>query len=230
MSETALAARGLNKSFGSLVVASDVEISLPAGVRGLVWLGDCNGATASFRSAVNAYRGDPKLFGFYIMDEPLPSKCSPAHLLAEANWIHKHVPGAVTFAILENLGGEDAPTFAGSYNPANSGLDLVGLDPYPVRPELRQPDYVQISRYVRMAEAQGWPLSSIVPVYQTFGGGGYSNWVLPTVAQERRILADWAAVVPHPEFDYAYSWGPQDGDTALSQSPALRAVFTAKNK
>jgi branched-chain amino acid transport system ATP-binding protein len=33
VSDFALATRGVNKSFGSLVVASDVEISLPAGVR-----------------------------------------------------------------------------------------------------------------------------------------------------------------------------------------------------
>jgi branched-chain amino acid transport system ATP-binding protein len=33
VSETALSTRGLNKSFGSLVVASDIEINLPAGVR-----------------------------------------------------------------------------------------------------------------------------------------------------------------------------------------------------
>jgi branched-chain amino acid transport system ATP-binding protein len=33
VSATALSARGLNKSFGSLVVASDVELNLPAGVR-----------------------------------------------------------------------------------------------------------------------------------------------------------------------------------------------------
>lgn len=33
MSDIALAARGLNKSFGSLVVAADVEVVLPAGVR-----------------------------------------------------------------------------------------------------------------------------------------------------------------------------------------------------
>ena len=33
MSETALAARGVNKSFGSLVVAADVELILPPGVR-----------------------------------------------------------------------------------------------------------------------------------------------------------------------------------------------------
>ena len=33
MSETALSARGVNKSFGSLVVAADVDLVLPAGVR-----------------------------------------------------------------------------------------------------------------------------------------------------------------------------------------------------
>jgi hypothetical protein len=209
--------------------------SLPAGVRGLVWLGDCGGATASFQSAVDAYAGDPKLFGFYVMDKPLPSTCPPAHLLAEDTWINAHVLGAVTFAILENLGSEKNPTFAGSYTPKNSGLDLIGLDPYPVRSELRSPGYVEISEYVRVAEAQGWPLSAVVPVYQAFGGGNYpddanGSWVLPSAAQERQLLADWAALVPHPKFDYTYSWGPQEDDTALSQSPALRAVFRVKNK
>ena len=209
--------------------------SLPAGVSGLVWLGDCDGATATFRSFVDAFAGDPKLFGFYVMDEPTPSTCPAQNLLAENNWIHAHVPGAKTFAILENLGPETQPTFAGSYTPRNSGLDLIGLDPYPVRSELGQPDYAEIAEYVRLAEAIGWPASSIVPVYQTFGGGSYpddanGHWVLPTAAQERQMLAHWAAVVPHPQFDYAYSWGSQRGDTALSQSPALQAVFAEKNK
>lgn len=156
--------------------------SLPTGVRGL---GDCGGAPASFLSAVDAFAGDPKLFGFYIMDEPAPSTCPAANLLAEDNWIHAHVPGAQTFATLENLGRETSPTFAGSYTPRNSGLDLIGLDPYPVRSELRSPGYAEIAQYARQAEALGWPRSSIVPVYQTFGGGAYpdddgGHWVLPT--------------------------------------------------
>ena len=33
MSEMALATRGLNKSFGSLIVAADIELNLPQGVR-----------------------------------------------------------------------------------------------------------------------------------------------------------------------------------------------------
>ncbi len=203
--------------------------SLPSGLRGLVYIGKCNGATASFRSAVDAFAGDRKLFGFYVMDEPLPWKCPPAHLLAENKWIHAHVPGARTFAILENLGPQIAPTYAGQYTPRNSGLDLVGIDPYPVRSGVSSPDFGEISRYVGAVEAHGWRPASIVPVYQTFGGGGYSNWVLPSAAQERRMLAAWAAVIPAPAFDYAYSWGPQRGDRALSQSRALRAVFAAKN-
>jgi hypothetical protein len=73
------------------------------------------------------------------------------------------------------------------------------------------------------------------PLYQAFGGGNYPDdakgyWVLPTAAQERQLLAAWAQLVPDPKFDYAYSWGSQQGDTAMSQSPALQAVFTAKNK
>jgi hypothetical protein len=203
--------------------------SLPAGLRGLVYIGTCGGATASFRSAVDAFAGDPRLFGFYVMDEPLPWHCPAANLLAENNWIHAHAPGVKTFAILENLGPQIAPTYADTYTPADSGLDLIGIDPYPVRSGVPSPDFGEIARYVRAAEAYGWPQASIVPVYQAFGGGGYAYWVLPTAAQERQMLTAWAAVIPAPTFDYAYSWGPQRGDRALSQSPALRAVFAAKN-
>jgi hypothetical protein len=208
---------------------------LPDGVRGLVWLGTCAGPTASFQSVVSAFAGDPKLFGFYVMDEPSPSTCPARNLLAENTWIHAHVPGAKTFAILENRGRATQPKFAGTYTPGDSGLDLIGLDPYPVRSELRDPDYSAIAGYVRSAEGIGWPASSIVPVYQTFGGGNYADdanghWVLPTPGQERQMLARWAEVIPHPQFDYAYSWGSQNADTGLSQSPGLQAVFAKKNK
>jgi hypothetical protein len=103
-----------------------------------------------------------------------------------------------------------------------------------VRTNLFSPSYQQIAQYVRAAESIGWPASSIVPMYQAFGRKhpndvvGY--WTLPTAAQERQILAYWAAAIPHPQFDYAYSWGAKHGDNALSQSPALRAVFAEKNK
>ena len=227
-------ADGFNLADVSIYQKSKLD-HLPADVRGLVWIGQCDGATPAFRTAVDAFAGDPKLFGFYVMDEPNPSTCPAAHLLAEDNWIHAHVPGAQTFVILENLGSELSPTFDGSYTPQDSGLDLVGLDPYPVRTELHSPDYAEISQYVTAAEAQGWPLSSLVPVYQAFGGGNYPDdakgyWKLPSPAEERQMLADWAALIQNPKFDYVYSWGSQEGDTSLNASPALQSVFTAKNK
>src|SRR5439155_6867828 len=58
------------------------------------------------------------------------------------------------------------------------------------------------------------------------GGGQYT---LPTSSQEQQILATWAAVVPTPVFDYAYSWGSQSSDQALEGSTPLQAVFAAHN-
>jgi hypothetical protein len=52
---------------------------------------------------------------------------------------------------------------------------------------------------------------------------------VPSAAEETAMLANWAGVVPTPAFDYAYSWGVQFGDTAMSQLPSLQAVFLAKN-
>ena len=46
--------------------------SLPKGIMGLVWLGLCNGADATFVSAVQPFLENPKLWGFYLMDEPNP--------------------------------------------------------------------------------------------------------------------------------------------------------------
>lgn len=215
-------------------VSSLAEVNaLPMGVQGLVWLGTCAGATSSFDSTVDAFVGNAKLFGFYVMDEPDISSCSAANLKAEDDWIHSHVPGARAFAVLENQSAAVDPSY-GWYTPVNSDLDLVGLDPYPVRSELSSPDFAEISLRVSAATAAGWAVSSLVPVYQTFGGGTDSDdagghWVLPTAPQEDTILADWAAVVPTPVFDYAYSWGAQDSDVALSQVAPLQAIFLAKN-
>jgi hypothetical protein len=91
---------------------------LPAGVHGLVYIGTCDGVTTAFQAAVDLFAGDPKLFGFYITDEPTPKHCPAANLLAEDNYIHEHAPGAKTFAILENLGKSALPTFTGCVHAA----------------------------------------------------------------------------------------------------------------
>lgn len=67
------------------------------------------------------------------------------------------------------------------------------------------------------------------PPHETAGAPDDDNgyWVLPAADQERQILADWAAFVPHPVFDHAYSWGSQLGDTALSQSLSVTVARPA---
>jgi hypothetical protein len=211
--------------------------ALPAGVKGLEWIGSCAGATPGFQSTIGGYVGDPKVFGFYLMDEPDPSSCPAANLKAESDWIHANDPGTYTFIIEQDLSSSNHPTYQGGYTPANSDIDLYGLDPYPCRsenPAAAPCAYSWLGLAVSAAENAGIPLGDIVPVYQAFGGGawvddGGGSYQLPTAAQESAILSTWATLVPTPVFDYAYSWGSQNGDQPLNASLALQQVFRAHN-
>jgi hypothetical protein len=219
----------------NLADVSDVDEldALPAGVDGLVYLGATSGATASFEAAVNSFIGDPKLFGIYLTDEPDPSQVSAANLKAESDYVHAALPGVKTFIVLENMGSDTSPTYLDTFNPSNTDIDLFGLDPYPVKSQFPGGfDLNVISAGVAAAEAAGIPQKDLVPVYQAFGTNGtgaYAPWLVPTAAQEQQSLSTWGSLLPTPAFDYAYSWGQQEGDQSLSMLPALQAVFAAHN-
>jgi hypothetical protein len=217
---------------------------LRAGVKGLVWIGQCNGVDASFLRTVQQYAHSQKLFGFYLMDDPDPRKtavaarprrhCAAEDLKAEADWIHTNIPSAVTLIVLMNMSSSKTPSFDGTYNPINSHVDLFGLGPYPCRTELNGCDYEMIDRYVIAAESWGVPRSRIVPIYQAFGGGKWRDdsggqYVLPTPDQERQILSSWRALVKAPVLDMAYSWGSQEADAALESAVDLKEVFSHHN-
>jgi len=210
-------------------ISSASELSeLPSGVKALVYLGMTGGVTASFTAAVQSFAGHPQVYGFYLADEPSPSAATAANLKAESDWIHANDPGAKTFIVEENAGGELTPQYY--YTPANTDADLFGLDPYPVQTNVpNNYDLNIIPLAVQAAEAIGIPQKDLVPVYQAFGGGSYTTYIPPTAAQEQQILSEWGSVLPNPAFDYAYSWGVQDGDTALSGDSALQQVFAAHN-
>lgn len=235
-SATDIATAGFN-----LVDVSSVDQlnALPPGMKGLVWLDEVNGASTSFIQKVTPFIGNPKVFGFFLVDEPDPTGkwgtyATAANLKAESDWIHSHLPGAKTFITMMNMGSSANPDFSNTFNPASTHIDYFGLDPYPVRTGVSAVDYNMIDRTVSAAVASGVPLSQIVPVYQTFGGGEFTTdtggqYVLPTIAQEQTMLDHWAKLVPSPAFDYAYAWGSQQGDTPLGASPALQAVFLQHN-
>lgn len=212
---------------------------LPDGMKALVYLGAHDGVTQSFIDQVTPFLNNPKVFGFYLMDEPDPTGrwgtyASAATLKAESDWIHSHFPGAKTFVTMMNMGSSTNPDFTNTYNPANTGIDYYGIDPYPVRTGTTTVDYDMIDRAVAAAVKSGIPIDKIVPVYQAFGGGGWETdtggkHVMPTAAQEQIMIDHWAKLVPSPAFDYVYAWGSQNGDTALENSPELQAFFREHN-
>jgi serralysin len=212
--------------------------ALPDGMKGLVYLNEHDGVTSSFVQKLTPFIGNPNVFGFFLTDEPDPTGkwgtyATAADLKAESDWIHSHFPGAKTFISMMNLGSNNSPSFANSYNPANTGIDYYGMGYYPIRSEAA-PDYSLIDKLVAAAVASGIPLDKIVPEYQAFGGGNWTNsgggkYVMPSAAQEKAMIDHWAALVPSPAFDYTYKWGTQNGDTALESAPELKAFFLQHN-
>jgi hypothetical protein len=211
----------------------------PAGDKALVFIGLCNGADANFKSAVQPYIGNSKVFGYYLIDDPDPTGqfnplCTAANLKTESDWIHQNDQGKITFIVLMNLGTSNNPSYANSYNSVNSHIDFYGLDSYPCRSDLGGCDYSIITKSVQAAEASGVSQANIIPLYQAFGEGGFSDdtsgvYLLPDADETLQILSTWGSLVPNPVFDYTYSWGSQRQDDALEGSSILQQIFAKFN-
>ena len=240
---------GGNLGFNLADISSVDELNaLPSGQMGLVWLGMCGGADTAFVNAVTPFIGNPKLFGFYLMDEPDPTGiwnplCTPANLKAESDWIHAHVPGAKTFFVMMNLGTNASPSYVYNgkyYSPSNTDIDLFGIDYYPCLSEYGTCRFDLIGKAVAAAQAVGVSINQIVPVYQAFGcasakaasGCGDDNngyTFIPTAAELQQTIDTWASLVPNPLFDYAYSWSVSDIQYPLSGLPDLQTVIAVHN-
>jgi len=214
--------------------------ALPQGMKGLIWLGIKGGATTEFQNKVKPFIGNAKVFGFYLWDEPDPTGrygelITPSSLKEQSDWIHQNVPGAKTFIVLMNMGSSNAlPDYKNTYNPANTGIDLYGLDPYPFRTDAGASNLNDIDAAVAAAVQAGIPAGKIVPVFQAFGGGTFKTaeggkYVVPAPKQLQALIDRWTTIIPSPEFDFVYSWGNQQGDTALRDRPELQVVCKAHN-
>ena len=200
--------------------------ALPPGVKAMVWLGQScpTAADRPFRRTVRRLAGQGKVFGYYLADEPHIADCpdGPAALATRTDFIRKVSNGRQkSFIVLEHADYH-------AFRPRVTHASLIGVDSYPC--SVNGCVFGKIREKVRMARRSGIPLRKIVPVYQAFGQaypGGY--YVLPTLAQERRILRVWAAVVPDPVMDYTYGWGHQDSaNPTLADSPELQEVFRSR--
>jgi hypothetical protein len=200
--------------------------ALPEGVQALVWLGQKCPTTidSTFRARVDALRNNPKVYGFYLSDEPHIADCpnGPAALATRADYIRSTSPAHKSFIVLSKVAD------FGPFKPANSHVDLVGLDPYPCSIANPQCDIAKIGQRVSAALSAGIPLAAIVPVYQAFGQENTDDhyYNLPTPTQLQAMLDEWTRLVPTPVMDYTYGWAHQSSSNpTLIDSPALQQVF-----
>jgi len=205
--------------------------SLPAGVQGLVWLGQkCpTPADATFRATVDRLAASPRVFGYYLSDEPHIVDCprGVAALASRADYIRSRTHGAQkSFIVLSR----DVDYSA--FRPSASHVDLVGIDSYPCSTGSPSCPVTKIRDKVTAARQAGIPVAAMVPIYQAFGqqniSGGYYR--LPTAAQLQSMLAEWARLVPSPVMDYAYGWSHQSSaNPTLVDSSALQRVLATHN-
>ncbi|MFC5181925.1 hypothetical protein [Actinomadura harenae] len=208
--------------------------SLPDGGRALVWVGNttCGGFDLSaddFGSTVRRLARDPRVYGWYLSDEPNPAECPGivGQIRERADLIHRYAPGQKAFASLTDW------TMT-PLEPSATHLDLIGLDPYPCRSDTSGCDPKAVGTMVAQAERAGFARAMMVPVIQTFGqacSSGEKNWRLPTSGQLTSLLRQWDALLPHPAFDISYSWGHQSdwACPTLADSPGLQQVMKLHN-
>ncbi|MGP4026653.1 hypothetical protein [Actinomadura sp. 3N407] len=215
---------------------------IPSGMRAMLWVGnftcgDFELDFASFKRAVRRFGRDPRVYGWYLSDEPNPGECPgiPEEIRRRADHLRRNAPGQISFISLT-----DWPMRP--LTPENVGVDLVGLDPYPCKGSAQTREHCDIGaidRMVRMADAAGIPRSRVAPVLQTFGQScskGDKQYWLPTQTQFRKILARWDALIPRPSLEISYSWGHQDewacptlADAAGGDHPDLQSIIKARN-
>ena len=86
--------------------------ALPAGTQSLVWLGQkCpTAADATFKATVDSLKSDPKVFGYYLSDEPHVSSCpgGAAALASRADYIKRATRGSQVCFIVRSLPEDDS--------------------------------------------------------------------------------------------------------------------------
>lgn len=199
--------------------------ALPKGTQALVWLGEeCpSHIDPAFRRQVHRLAKSPRVFGYYLSDEPNDVACpdGPTALATRARYIRRQSHHAQqSFIVLS--GGYHR------YRPQVTGVSMTGIDPYPCSTAHPTCAFGKIKEKVSAARRAGIPRDEIVPVYEAFGQENTAShyYNQPTADQMRTMLEKWAALVPHPPMDYAYGWGHQDSaNPTLRDSQPLKDLF-----
>ena len=202
---------------------------LPAGAKGLVWVGDYdNGRCAwelsdsSLKAEVTAAVRDPKVFGWFFSDEPNPYACpkAPAQHRARSNLIHSIDSASRTVIVLDSNGfkGRATPDALAQLPLWKGTADYIGLDPYPCY-QRSSCDFSWIDKTIAAANAAGLNYWGVVQAFDD------SSWRWPTVAELSHMLGQWAASRETGYMTFAWTW---EGNS-LSSRPELLDVLRRFN-
>ena len=202
---------------------------LPVGEKGLVWVGDYDNSTCTWEetdstvtSQVKAALDDPKVFGYFISDEPNPYGCpnAPTQHKGRSELIHSIDATKPTVIVLDSNG------FSGLFTqdalnqmPLWKGTaDYIGLDPYPCR-QGSPCDFSWIDKTIQAANAAGLNYWGVLQAFND------SSWRWPTPSELAHMANQWAASNETGSMVFAWTW---DGYNLIDH-PDLLAVLQAFN-
>jgi len=218
--------------------------ALPAGTKAMIWVGNLDNSSstpgftlAQFKAQVNALKSDPRVYGYFIADEPHPGKFPQAatHIRERADYLRATAPAQKSFIVVLDGSSACGGTLGCEYAalaPSKTHVDLVGIDSYPCHLGAAC-DYSKITQRVNVAAKAGIPKAAMVPVYQAFGQEGKTSgayYRTPTPTELSKMLSTWTAALPNAVLDYAYTWGTQtSAPQALANNPSLVSVVKTYN-
>lgn len=215
-------------SFGwnLLDVSSKAEADqLPAGTRGLVWVGDYDNSSCTWevsdsdlQSELPAMGADRRVYGFFISDEADPHACpaAPDQHAARTHLIHRLSPGKPTIMVMDsNSGAQTLDQIRGWLG----ATDFVALDPYPCYAGKRC-KYAWIDQLIKAADRAGLHYWGVVQAFAD------DTWRWPTPTEEKHMLSQWTTSNESGYMTFSWRWHGQ----TLASRPELLRVFKTYNR
>jgi hypothetical protein len=242
-----IASKGFN-----LIDSTPNEVAdLPAGLKGLTWVGDYDRTTCSFqqsdtqiRSAVQAHIGDPKIGVWFISDEPWQGgtpNCAnaPAQHKARSDLIHSIDPNAKTLIVLDGNSDHQSidqiPSWKGT-------ADYIGINAYICWQGQSSCQYQWIDQLGAKFAANNVPLWGVLQahgepdgqgqtmcVVTTAGGTACGQTRLPTPAEIHQQFLHWRATTMLNYLVFSWRWPDNAPSFWLQNQPTLQDQLKIEN-